>query len=197
MLFGKKCPRDENGVALSKSAYAIDCKNTMLRSESDSQKIVDFGLDNILAIAMPDAVLIAHREKAQNVKSVVARLKSEHVSQAEIFPKDHRPWGWFESLALSDSFQVKLICVNPKGILSLQSQRFRSEHWVVVKGTAKITIDEKVKLIGQGQSVHIPVGSIHRMENPGKLPMMIIEVQTGSYFGEDDIMRYEDAYSSE
>ena len=106
----------------------------------------------------------------QNVKSVVARLKSEHVSQAEIFPKDHRPWGWFESLALSDSFQVKLICVKPKGILSLQSHRCRSEHWVVVKGTAKITIDEKVKLIGQGQSVHIPVGSIHRMENPGKLP---------------------------
>ena len=187
--------QDKNGVALSENAHAIDCKNTLLRSESENQQIIGLGLENIIAVAMPDAVLVCHKDKAQEVKKVVAQLKSLNVPQAEISSKDHRPWGWFESLALADHFQVKRICVKPGAALSLQSHRHRSEHWIVVGGSARVTIDQEVKIITEGQSVYIPQGSIHRMENPGKSSMVLIEVQTGSYFGEDDIVRYEDIYS--
>ena len=128
------------------------------------------------------------------MKSVVEKLKALNINQAEIFPKDHRPWGWFESIALGDRFQVKRICVKPGAALSLQSHHHRSEHWIVVEGTAKVTLDNDVKLVSEGESIYIPIGSPHRMENPGKLPMLLIEVQTGSYFGEDDIIRYEDLY---
>ena len=187
--------QDKNGVALSENAHAIDCKNTLLRSESENQQIIGLGLENIIAVAMPDAVLVCHKDKAQEVKKVVAQLKSLNVPQAEISSKDHRPWGWFESLALADHFQVKRICVKPGAALSLQSHRHRSEHWIVVGGSARVTLDQEVKIITEGQSVYIPQGSIHRMENPGKSSMVLIEVQTGSYFGEDDIVRYEDIYS--
>ena len=187
--------QDKNGVALSENAHAIECKNTLLRSESENQQIIGLGLENIIAVAMPDAVLVCHKDKAQEVKKVVAQLKSLNVPQAEISSKDHRPWGWFESLALADHFQVKRICVKPGAALSLQSHRHRSEHWIVVGGSARVTIDQEVRIITEGQSVYIPQGSIHRMENPGKSSMVLIEVQTGSYFGEDDIVRYEDIYS--
>ena len=185
---------DENGVAVSENAHAIDCKNSLLRSESGSQEIVGLGLEDIIAIAMPDAVLIAHKDQAQNVKTVVNNLKEKEIQQAEIFPIDHRPWGWFETIALGQRFQVKRIVVNPAAALSLQSHNHRSEHWVVVEGTAKITMDDEVRLLEEGQSVYIPLGAIHRLENPGTVPMVLIEVQTGNYLGEDDIIRYEDAY---
>ena len=148
-----------------------------------------------MAIAMPDAVLIAPKDRAQDVKNAVELLKAKDIAQAEIFPKDHRPWGWFESLALGERFQVKRICVKPGAALSLQSHNHRSEHWIVVEGTAKVTIDEDVKLVTEGQSVYVPLGAVHRMENPGKLPMVLIEVQIGTYLGEDDIIRYEDVYA--
>jgi mannose-6-phosphate isomerase-like protein (cupin superfamily) len=144
---------------------------------------------------MPDAVLVAPKERAQDVKKAVELLKSKDIAQAEIFPKDHRPWGWFEGLALGDRFQVKRICVKPGAALSLQSHKRRSEHWIVVEGTAKVTIDDEVKLVTEGQSVYVPLGAKHRMENPGKLPMVLIEVQIGTYLGEDDIIRYEDVYA--
>ena len=147
-----------------------------------------------MAIAMPDAVLVAPKHRAQDVKKAVELLKSKQIAQAEIFPKDHRPWGWFESLATGDSFQVKRICVNPGAALSLQSHNHRSEHWVVVEGMAKVTINEETKLVSKGHSIFVPLGAIHRMENPGKLPMIVIEVQIGTYLGEDDIIRYEDIY---
>lgn len=187
--------KDENRNAVSDEAHAIECKNSLLRSENHSQQLVGLGLENIIAIAMPDAVLVAHKDYAQDVKKVVARLKANAIPQAEVFPKDHRPWGWFESLILSDCFQVKRISVNPGGALSLQSHKFRSEHWIVVEGVAKVTIDNEIKLVEAGQSVYIPLGAIHRMENTGISPMVLIEVQVGTYFGEDDIMRYEDKYS--
>ena len=186
---------DEWGVALSKNAHAIDCTDTLLRSESAGQQIVGIGLEDIVAIAMPDAVLVAHKSHAQDVKRAVEVLKLGKFSQAESFPKDHRPWGWFESLVIGGRFQVKRIHVHPGAALSLQSHHHRSEHWVVVEGTAKVTVDDEVKLIGEGASVYIPLGAFHRMENPGKLPMVLIEVQTGSYLGEDDIVRYEDIYA--
>ena len=122
-------------------------------------------------------------------------LKAKSALQAEAFPKDHRPWGWFESLVIGQRFQVKRILVHPGAALSLQSHHHRSEHWIVVEGTAKVTVDDEVKLLTENQSVYIPLGTVHRMENPGKVPMVLIEVQTGSYLGEDDIIRYEDIYA--
>lgn len=187
--------QDANGVAVSMHAHAIDCKNTLLRSESDELELVGLGLENILAVAMPDAVLVAHKDRAQDVKQVITKLKSENIAKAETFPKDHRPWGWFETLTIRGRFQVKRIFVKPGAALSLQSHHHRSEHWIVVEGTAKVIVDDDTKLVTEGQSVYIPLGAIHRMENPGKVPMVLIEVQTGVYLGEDDIIRYEDIYS--
>ncbi|SHF79393.1 mannose-1-phosphate guanylyltransferase / mannose-6-phosphate isomerase [Loktanella atrilutea] len=188
---------EKGGVSLSGPATAIDCTNTLLRSEVPGQAIVGIGLDDIVAIAMPDAVLVSHKGRTQEVKQAVAALKGQKAPQAESFPKDHRPWGWFESLVVGDRFQVKRIVVHPGAALSLQSHHHRSEHWIVVQGTAKVTVDDSVKLISENQSVYIPLGAVHRMENPGKVPMVLIEVQTGSYLGEDDIIRYEDVYARE
>lgn len=148
-----------------------------------------------MAVALKDAVLVASRERAQDVKRVVDRLKAKAAPQAESFPRDHRPWGWFESLAVGSRFQVKRIHVHPGAALSLQSHFHRSEHWIVVEGTAKVTVDGTERLVTENESVYIPLGSVHRMENPGKMPMVLIEVQTGSYVGEDDIVRYEDIYA--
>ncbi|MDA7455155.1 mannose-1-phosphate guanylyltransferase/mannose-6-phosphate isomerase [Planktomarina temperata] len=186
---------DLSGNVTSKSAHAIDCTNSLLRSESSNQQLVGIGLSNIIAIAMNDAVLVAHQERAQDVKKAVEHLKKNNIIQAEIFPKDHRPWGWFESLAIGDFFQVKRICVKPGAALSLQSHQFRSEHWIVVEGDANITIDEEVHTVAEGESVFVPQGAKHRMANSGKTLMVLIEVQIGKYLGEDDIIRYEDIYA--
>jgi len=186
---------DELGVASVGAATALDCEDTLLQSTSESQEIVGIGLSNIVAIAMPDAVLVARKDRAQQVKDAVQALKIKGASQAENSPQDFRPWGWYESLVIGPRFQVKRIVVNPDASLSLQSHHHRAEHWIVVEGTAKITIDEEEKLISENQSVYIPLGSTHRLENPGKVPLTLIEVQTGSYLGEDDIIRYEDKYA--
>ena len=186
---------DAEGNVCSAHATALGCTGTLLRSESDRQEIVGIGLADMIAIAMPDAVLVAPRAEAQRVKEAVAALKAKSAPQAESFPVDHRPWGWFESLATGPRFQVKRIVVHPGAALSLQSHHHRSEHWIVVQGTAKVTVDDEVRLVSENQSVYIPLGAVHRMENPGKLPMVLIEVQTGSYLGEDDIIRYEDVYA--
>jgi mannose-1-phosphate guanylyltransferase/mannose-6-phosphate isomerase len=186
---------ENNGVSLAGPATAIDCTNTLLRSEVEGQVIVGIGLDDIVAVALPDAVLISHKGRTQEVKQAVAALKEKKAPQAETFPKDHRPWGWFESLVVGERFHVKRIVVHPGAALSLQSHHHRSEHWIVVEGTARVTIDDEVKLVTENQSVYIPLGAVHRMENPGKVPMALIEVQTGNYFGEDDIIRYEDVYA--
>ncbi|MDH2328622.1 mannose-1-phosphate guanylyltransferase/mannose-6-phosphate isomerase [Cereibacter sp. SYSU M97828] len=186
---------DATGVATSGPVTSIDCEDTLLRSENDGLELVGIGLRDIIAVATPDAVLIADRSRAQDAKLAVAALKTKGAKQAEEFPRDHRPWGWFETLALDSRFQVKRIVVHPGAALSLQSHVHRAEHWIVVSGTAKVTVDETVKLVTENQSIYVPLGSIHRMENPGKVPMVLIEVQTGSYLGEDDIIRYEDVYS--
>ncbi|WP_299609840.1 mannose-1-phosphate guanylyltransferase/mannose-6-phosphate isomerase [uncultured Tateyamaria sp.] len=186
---------DGDGVAASTGATAIDCSDTLLRSEVDTLELVGIGLDNIIAVAMPDAVLVADKSRAQDVKEAVAALKEKQALQATTFPKDHRPWGWFESLVIGQRFQVKRIHVHPGAALSLQSHHHRSEHWIVVEGTAKVTVDGEVKLVSENQSIYIPLGAKHRLENPGKVPIGLIEVQTGSYLGEDDIIRYEDVYA--
>ena len=186
---------DAQGNVCSDNATAIDCADTLLRSETEGLQLVGIGLDNIIAIAMGDAVLVADKSQAQRVKEAVDALKKRGASQAVQLPRDYRPWGWYESLVIGTRFQVKRIVVNPGAALSLQSHHHRSEHWIVVEGTAKVTVNDEVKLVGENQSVYIPLGAVHRMENPGKVPMVLIEVQTGSYFGEDDIIRYEDIYA--
>ncbi len=184
----------ENGVLSDGEVTAIDCENSVLRSEDSNVHLVGLGLKNIVAVATRDAVLVADINKSQEVKQVVATLREKNVQQADDYPRFHRPWGWYETLCISDRFQVKRIMVRPGGILSLQSHVHRSEHWVVVAGTARVTVNDKVQLLGENESVYIPLGVVHRMENPGKVPMFLIEVQTGSYLGEDDIERYEDVY---
>ncbi|AWB50576.1 mannose-1-phosphate guanylyltransferase/mannose-6-phosphate isomerase (plasmid) [Gemmobacter aquarius] len=186
---------DAEGNSLSGAATALGCSGTLLRSDSDGVELVGIGLTNIVAIAMKDAVLVADKSRAQDVKLAVEALKAKGAKQAEAFATDHRPWGWFETLALADRFQVKRIVVKPGATLSLQSHMHRSEHWIVVSGTARVTIGDDVRLVSENESVYIPLGVKHRMENPGRLPMVLIEVQTGAYLGEDDIIRYEDVYS--
>ena len=185
---------DADGVVTTGPATAIGCRDTLLRSEEDNIRLVGIGLDRVVAVAMRDAVLVADLDQAQTVKEAVALLKTQNIAQATDFPRFHRPWGWYETLCLDTRFQVKRIMVKPGGVLSLQSHMHRSEHWVVVAGTARITIGDDITLLTENQSVYIPLGAVHRMENPGKVPMFLIEVQTGSYLGEDDIIRYEDIY---
>lgn len=186
---------DADGVVTTGEATAIDCKDTLLRSDSERLEVVGIGLENIMAVAMNDAVLVADMSRAQDVRKAVSALKAKGSAQATAFPKDHRPWGWFESLVVGNRFQVKRIMVHPGASLSLQSHFHRSEHWIVVEGTARVTIDDAVKLVTENESVYLPLGCVHRMENPGKVPMVLIEVQTGAYVGEDDIVRYEDVYA--
>lgn len=184
-----------DGVVAGDHATAIDCHDVLLRSDSDEVEVVGIGLTDTIVVATGDAVLVAAKDRAQDVRHAVAELKSRGVRQAETFRRDHRPWGWFETLALDERFQVKRIVVQPGGVLSLQSHLHRSEHWIVVSGTARVTIDDAVRLVTENQSVYVPLGAIHRLENPGKVPMVMIEVQTGPYLGEDDITRYEDVYA--
>jgi len=186
---------DEDGVATSGPVTALECSDSYLRSESDGLQLVGLGLDGIVAVAMSDAVLVAAKDRAQDIKAVVGALRATRTAQADDYPRFHRPWGWYETLCLDTRFQVKRIMVKPGGVLSLQSHVHRSEHWIVVAGTAEVTIGDSVQLVTENQGVYIPLGAKHRMANPGKLPMYLIEVQTGSYFGEDDIVRYEDVYN--
>ena len=186
---------DASNVVAHGPVTAIDCADSLLRSEVEGLELVGIGLTNMLVVAMPDAVLVADRSRSQEVKQAVTALKARGARQAEHFPRDHRPWGWFETLALGERFQVKRIVVHPGAALSLQSHYHRSEHWIVVSGTARVIIDGEPRLLTENQSVYIPLGAVHRMENPGKVPMVLIEVQTGTYLGEDDIIRYEDVYA--
>ena len=191
----KESRHDSAGNVLSENATAIECSNSLLRSEVGGLELVGIGLDDIIAVAMPDAVLVARKSDSQRVKDAVEALKARNVTQATTFSSDHRPWGYFESVAMGSRFQVKRIVVHPGAALSLQSHFHRSEHWIVVQGTARVTVNDDIRLLTENESIYIPLGSVHRLENPGKVPMVLIEVQTGSYLGEDDIVRYEDVYS--
>lgn len=186
---------DAAGNVCSSHAEAIDCSGSLLRSEADGLELVGIGLEDMVVVAMPDAVLVAPKVASQRVSEVVAALKARGIKQAEASSRDQRPWGWFESLAIGERFQVKRIVVKPGAALSLQSHNHRAEHWIVVAGTAKVTIGEEVRLVSENQSVYVSLGAIHRLENPGKLAVEMIEVQTGGYLGEDDIIRYADHYS--
>ncbi len=142
-----------------------------------------------------DAVLVCPKERANDLKAVVATIRADGHPEADHHKLVYRPWGSYECLVLGDRFQVKHIVVKPGGVLSLQRHFHRAEHWVVVRGTAKVTIGNSEELLAENQSIYVPLGSMHRLENPGKIPLELIEVQTGSYLGEDDIVRFADVYS--
>jgi mannose-1-phosphate guanylyltransferase/mannose-6-phosphate isomerase len=184
-----------DGVAAGEGTVAIDCANTLLRAEHDDMRVVGIGLENTIAVAMRDAVLIADMDRAQDVRLAVDALKAAGDAQASDFPRMHRPWGWYETLALGPRFQVKQIMVKTGGQLSLQSHMHRSEHWVVVAGSAEVQIGEHTRLLAENESIYVPLGAVHRLTNPGKVDLHLIEVQSGPYLGEDDIVRYEDVYA--
>lgn len=161
---------------------------------STSRLVAGVGLDNVVVIETPDAILVADKRQTQDVKHVVGELKRQGHVLANSHRKVYRPWGWYDSIDSGERFQVKRIVVNPGASLSLQMHHHRAEHWIVVKGTAEVTNGEKVFLLGENESTFIPLGHVHRLRNPGKVPLEIIEVQSGSYLAEDDIVRFEDTY---
>lgn len=180
---------------VNQNATAINCKNTLLKSDGNNKHLVGLDLDNIIAVSTSDAVLVADKSNVQNVKKIINNLKNKNIFQAESSIKDYRPWGWFEILYTERSYQVKRLVVKPSEYLSLQKHQRRSEHWIVVSGTAMVTIDKTIKKVKTGESVYIPLGVKHRIENQTESNLIIIEVQTGTYLGEDDIIRFEDKYS--
>ena len=191
----QETPRDAAGLAVTGTAQGIDCTDSLLVAGEPGQELIGLGLDGIVAVAMRDAVLVASLDRAQDVRLAVDVLKSRGAAQAEEHPRCHRPWGWYESLAMAPGFQVKRIMVRPGAKLSLQSHRHRAEHWVVVSGKARVTIGETVRDLGVNQSCYVPLGERHRLENPGAAELHLIEVQSGDYLGEDDITRYDDVYA--
>ena len=185
-------PHDAHGNAHAGQTLAIDTTNSMLFSETCL--IATVGVDNLVVVETADAILVADKRKTQDVKKIVAELKAQKRQLASSHRKVHRPWGWYDSIDSGERFQVKRIVVNPGASLSRQMHHHRAEHWVVVKGTAEVTNGERTFLLGENESTFIPLGHVHRLSNPGKVPLEIIEVQSGSYLGEDDIVRFEDTY---
>lgn len=186
---------DQQGNSQSENTLLKDCENVIVRSENEDLFVAAVGLRDAVVVATKDAVLVANKAETVKVSSIVKELVDANVPQSSQTLKDYRPWGWFESLVLSDRFQVKRLHVYPGEAPSLQSHNHRSEHWVVVEGTAIVTIGDESKLLTENQSIYIPLGEKHRIENPGKVPVVLIEIQTGSYLGEDDIIRYDDKYA--
>ena len=184
--------QDASGNATHGDALIEDSRNTLVHATSRLVSVV--GLDNVVVVETPDAVLVADRDHSQDVKKIVQRLASEKRSEGTLHRRVHRPWGWYDSIDNGSRFQVKRILVNPGAKLSLQKHHHRAEHWIVVSGTAEVTNGDKVILLTENQSTYIPLGQVHRLANPGSIPLEIIEVQSGSYLGEDDIVRIEDTY---
>ncbi|GGY14329.1 mannose-1-phosphate guanylyltransferase/mannose-6-phosphate isomerase [Rhodanobacter panaciterrae] len=185
--------KDPQGNLCEGDTMAIDTHNSLLRSH-DRHLIATVGVDNLIVVTTPDATLVAHRDAAQDVKKIVEQLKTANRSEHSLHRVVHRPWGSYDSLEAGERFQVKRIVVKPGASLSLQKHHHRAEHWIVVSGTAEVTCDDKVFLLSENQSTYIPLGSKHRLRNPGKTPLELIEVQSGSYLGEDDIVRFDDVY---
>ncbi len=183
--------QDGDGNAYHGDVIAVDSRNSYAYSR---RLVAMVGVDDLVVVETDDAVLVAHKDKVQQVKDVVAKLKSDERSHAVLHREVHRPWGSYDSIDQDDGFQVKRIKVKPGGRLSLQSHRHRAEHWIVVRGTARVTRDNDVFELHANQSTYIPLGAKHRLENPGTDMLELIEVQSGDYLGEDDIVRYEDVY---
>jgi len=185
-------PKDENGNAHSGDVLTTDSRNTLVHASSRLVTLV--GVENLIVVETPDAVLVVEKSRSQDVRHIVNALQQKKREEHTLHRKVHRPWGWYDSIDECGRFKVKRIQVKPGASLSLQKHHHRAEHWVVVKGTAEITNGEKVFLLTENQSTYIPLGVVHRLANPGTIPLEIIEVQSGSYLGEDDIVRFEDHY---
>lgn len=184
--------KDENGNAMRGDVIVEDASECLVMS--GSRLVACLGVSDLVVIDTPDALLVANRHKTQQIKNVVAQLKATGRPHAESPRKVFRPWGCYDSIEAEERFQVKHITVKPGAALSLQMHHHRAEHWIVVKGTARITKGEETLLLSENQSTYIPLGVPHRLENPGKIPLELIEVQSGSYLGEDDIVRFDDQY---
>jgi mannose-1-phosphate guanylyltransferase / mannose-6-phosphate isomerase len=185
--------QDAQGNALTGEAFVLDGKNNLVRSDGLLTTVV--GLDNVIVVATQDAVLVADAAAAPRVKDLVEELKKQKRPEAQEHKRVYRPWGYYQSVDHGARYQVKRIVVKPDGRLSLQKHHHRAEHWVVVKGTAEVTVDDQVKQVHENESIYLPIGCVHRLVNPGKIPLELIEVQVGSYLGEDDIIRVEDIYN--
>ncbi len=184
--------KDEQGNAAQGAAVFEDSRNCNV--STDRALVALEGVDDLVVIATPDAVLVSRQKNANGLKRLVARLKTVAPQVTEDHIRVHRPWGSYQSVDNGERHQVKRIIVRPGGRLSLQKHHHRAEHWIVVRGTAQVTVNELVKTVHENESIYIPIGAVHRLENPGKIQLELIEVQTGSYFGEDDIIRIEDDY---
>lgn len=185
-------PKDDNGNAHLGDVLTTDSKNTLVYATSRLVSLV--GIENLIVIETPDAVMVADKSRSQDVKHIVAQLQKTKREEHTLHRKVHRPWGWYDSIDEGGRFKVKRIQVKPKASLSLQMHHHRAEHWVVVSGTARVVCDDREFLLTENQSTYIPLGSVHRLENPGIMPLDIIEVQSGPYLGEDDIVRFQDDY---
>ena len=185
-------PKDAQGNAHVGDVLLTDSHNSLVQATSRLVTLV--GVRDLVVIETPDAVMVADKTRSQDVKHIVAALKKNGREEHSLHRKVHRPWGWYDSIDEAERFKVKRIMVKPGASLSLQKHHHRAEHWIVVKGTAEITNGDKVMLLTENQSTYIPLGEVHRLANPGSIPLEIIEVQTGSYLGEDDIVRFEDTY---
>jgi mannose-1-phosphate guanylyltransferase/mannose-6-phosphate isomerase len=185
-------PKDEAGNAHLGDVLTTDSRNTLVHATSRLVSLV--GVENLIVVETPDAVLVADKARSQDVKHIVSQLQKTKREEHTLHRKVHRPWGWYDSIDEGSRFKVKRIQVKPKASLSLQKHHHRAEHWIVVTGTAEITIGDKVLTLTENQSTYIPLGEVHRLANPGTLPLEIIEVQSGNYLAEDDIVRYQDAY---
>jgi mannose-1-phosphate guanylyltransferase/mannose-6-phosphate isomerase len=186
-------PQDADGNSLRGRAVAIDSSNLLVRS--DEHVVAVIGLDNVIVVSTGDAVLVAHNSQTHKVKQLVERLKAEQHPEATHHRRNYRPWGYYQSVDQGARYQVKRIVVRPGGRLSLQKHYHRAEHWIVVRGAAEVTLNGDLHLVHENESIYLPIGSKHRLANPGKIDLELIEVQTGSYLGEDDIVRIEDAYN--
>ena len=184
--------QDAKGNAIQGDGVLLDSQNTFIRAES--RLVTGVGLENLVVIETRDAVLIVDATKTQRIKELVDSLKSKNRKEATEHQKMCRPWGSYETLVLGERFQVKQIIVNPDASLSLQMHHHRAEHWVVVSGTAEVQVDNRIQMLTEDQSIYIPIGSKHRLTNRGKLPLTLIEIQSGGYLGEDDIVRFDDIY---
>ncbi len=185
--------QDANGNVVTGDVYTHNTHNTLLLSQH--RCVAAVGLDNMVIVETADAVLVAHKDQAQSVKDIVEKLRIDKRSEFKTHRKVHRPWGHYEGVDAGERFQVKRLSVNPGAALSLQMHHHRAEHWVVVKGTARVTRGDEVFILKENQSTYIPIGMRHRLENPGDIPLEIIEIQSGSYLGEDDIVRFADIYN--
>ncbi|MBV8468247.1 MAG: mannose-1-phosphate guanylyltransferase/mannose-6-phosphate isomerase [Burkholderiaceae bacterium] len=184
--------KDAQGNAFKGDALIEDSRNTLVHATSRLVSVV--GMSDVVVVETPDAVLVTDRTRSQDVKHIVNRLGATQRDEQNLHRKVHRPWGWYDSIDMGPRFQVKRIMVKPGASLSLQMHHHRAEHWIVVSGTAEVTNGDQVILLAENQSTYIPLGQTHRLANPGKVPLEIIEIQSGSYLGEDDIVRFEDTY---